>query len=106
MISGKSVHSFAEALMAEKDRYDYILLGPIFRTPAKIKYGKPLGIKVLKQVSSNVNIPVFAVGGINKSRISKCLNAGAYGVAAIREFMKSGNLKKTVKDFENELGEL
>lgn len=106
MLSGKSVHSLNEAINAEKDGYDYIVFGPIFRTPAKVKYGKPQGLRKLSEVCSSVKIPVFAVGGINPQRIKKCINAGAYGVAAIREFADTKYIKKAVKEFRKELGSL
>ncbi len=106
MLSGKSVHSLNEAVNAENDGYDYILFGPIYRTPSKVKYGKPQGLKKLKQVCNSVKIPVFAVGGINPKRIRKCINAGAYGVAAIREFADTKNIRKAVKEFRKELGSL
>lgn len=102
-ITGKSVHSIKEAVEAEKDGYDYIMFGPIFRTPAKVKYGKPQGINKLKEICSKVKIPVFAVGGINPKRIKKCTRAGAFGVAAIREFMQTIDPSKTIKEFMKEL---
>lgn len=106
VLSGRSVHSVSEAVKAERDGFDYILFGPIFRTPAKVKYGKPQGLKKLVEVCSSVKIPIFAVGGINQRRIKKCLNAGAYGVAAIREFAVTKNINKTAKEFRKELGSL
>lgn len=105
-ISGKSVHSVAEAVQAEKAGYDYLLFGPVFRTPAKIKFGKPQGLAKLKKVCNAVKIPVFAVGGINPARVSKCLNAGAYGVAGIRDFMTTKNVKATVSNYRKVLGGL
>ncbi|MBE2217198.1 MAG: thiamine phosphate synthase [Ignavibacteria bacterium] len=105
-ISGKSVHSIAEAVQAEKAGYDYLLFGPVFRTPAKIKFGKPQGLDKLKKVCCAVKIPVFAVGGINPSRVPKCLKAGAYGVAGIREFMTTNNIKATVSNYSKVLGGL
>lgn len=106
LIIGKSVHSVKEARLAEQDGFDYILFGPIYRTPAKIKYGSPQGLDKLKKVCLNVNIPVFAVGGINPMRAKGCIDAGAYGVAVIREIMQSKNIAKTMKDFESAIGEL
>ncbi len=105
-ISGKSVHTVPEAKKAQKEGYDYLLFGPVFRTPAKVRYGKPQGIHKLKEVCSAVSIPVFAVGGINPSRASKCLLAGAYGVAGIRDFMTSKNIKNTVSSYRKVLGSL
>jgi thiamine-phosphate pyrophosphorylase len=106
LISGISVHSVKNAVRAEKLGFDYILFGPVFRTPEKIKYGPPQGRDKLKEVCSSVNIPVFAVGGITPKRIKKCLDSGAHGVAAIRQFMTSQNIKRTVKEYERELGSL
>lgn len=106
LLCGKSVHSLKAAIAAEKNGFDYILFGPVFRTPAKIKYGAPQGLDKLKRLCSGVNIPVYAVGGINPKRVKKCLEAGAYGVAVIREIMQSHNIKKTIKEFEAELGSL
>lgn len=103
---GKSVHSLNGAKQAEKDGFDYLIFGPVFRTPAKIKYGKPQGLKSLTKVCQSVNIPVFAVGGITPIRVKKCLDSGAYGVAAIREFMRSHNIKQTIKEYKSSLGSL
>lgn len=105
-LSGKSVHSVSEAVKAEKEGFDYLLFGPVYRTPAKVKYGKPQGLFNLSTVCDAVNIPVFAVGGINPARAAKCLQAGAYGVAGIRDFMKSNNIKKTVSSYRKVLGSL
>lgn len=106
LIAGKSVHSKLEAVKAEKEGYDYILFGPVFRTPAKIKYGSPQGLDKLSDICKSVSIPVFAVGGISPKRVKKCLYAGAYGVAVIRAVMKSNDARKTINEFKSELGGL
>ncbi len=106
LIAGKSVHSVKGAIDAEKNGYDYIIAGPVFRTLSKIKYGKPLGLKTLKQICDAVNIPVYAVGGINPVRAKKCISKGAYGAAVISEIMKSKSIKQKVKEFERALGGL
>ncbi len=106
LIIGKSTHSVKSAIEAEKMRYDYIIAGPVFRTASKIKYGKPLGLSLLKEICSAVKIPVFAVGGINPKRAEICIKASAYGVAVISSIFKSKNIKKTVLEFKNSLGGL
>jgi len=106
LLIGRSVHSIASAQTAEKLGFDYLLFGSVYRTPAKIKYGAPKGLKKLKEVCDAVNIPVFAVGGINPKRAGKCLQSGAHGAAVIRELMLSDNIKKTVNEFKDEMGEL
>jgi len=106
LLIGRSVHSVSSAKKAEMLGFDYLLFGPVFNTPAKLRYGSPMGLKKLNEVCESVNIPVFAVGGINPKRAKKCLQAGAYGAAVIREIMLSENIKQTVKEFKDAMGEL
>jgi thiamine-phosphate pyrophosphorylase len=106
LLSGKSVHSVEGAIEAEKNDYDYIIAGPVFRTASKIKYGKPLGLNKLKEICDSVKIPVYAVGGINPYRARKCLANGAYGAAVIGAIMKAKSVKKTVNEFKKALGGL
>lgn len=106
LLAGKSIHSVKSAICAEKMGYDYIIAGPVFRTASKIKYGRPLGLKTLNQICNAVNIPVYAVGGINPERAEKCISKGAYGAAVISEIMKSKSIKQKVKEFEKALGGL
>jgi thiamine-phosphate pyrophosphorylase len=102
-LAGISVHSKDNAIIAEKMGFDYILFGPVYRTPAKVKYGPPMGLKKLKEVCNSVKIPVFAVGGIDPVRAGKCIQNGAYGVAVIRELMLTDNIKRTVNEFNKML---
>jgi len=106
LIAGKSVHSFEQAVKAERDGYDYLIFGPVFKTPAKVKYGPPQDLNKLKKVCESVDIPVYAVGGITPQRARKCLNAGAYGIAVIRAIMKSKNIARTVGEFKTAMGSL
>ena len=43
---------------------DYIGIGPVFETSTK-KNKKPLGIEKIKTLTKDLNIPWFAIGGIN-----------------------------------------
>ncbi len=106
LIVGKSTHSVESALKAERDGYDYILFGPVFRTKSKIKCGKPKGITELKKVCRTVKIPVFALGGINPERAIRCIKAGAHGAAVIGAIFNSKNVKRTVFQFKESLGGL
>jgi thiamine-phosphate pyrophosphorylase len=81
---GASCHSLEEARVATGDGADYLIFGPVFETPSKIKFGAPLGIERLRQVCSQIRIPVLAIGGISLANAAKCFEAGAAGIAAIR----------------------
>lgn len=101
---GVSTHSLKEAKKAERAGADFITIGPIYRTPSKLKYGKPLGVNVLKKVSSKLNIQVFAIGGVKAKKINELSNAGAYGVAVISEIFRADDIQGKTKEFLNKLG--
>jgi thiamine-phosphate pyrophosphorylase len=82
---GRSAHSLREVIAAHDEGADYVFLGPIFDTPAKRRYGPPLGLRVLEQ-AAQVGIPVIAIGGISSDRIESIASAGAAGAAGIRVF--------------------
>jgi thiamine-phosphate pyrophosphorylase len=106
LLIGRSVHSLNGALDAEKECYDYIIFGPVYRTASKTAYGKPKGISELKKVCEAVKVPVFAVGGITPERASRCVGAGSHGVAVIGSVMKSANPKGSIIRFKKAMGEL
>ena len=89
---GVSCHSMEEALKAEAGEADYILLGPVFDTPSKRRYGPPLGLNKLSEVASRIRIPVLALGGITVERVRTCLEAGATGIAGIRLFQEGASV--------------
>lgn len=80
---GVSTHSKDEALKAEDEGADFITFGPTYFTGSKALYGKPLGLEALRDAAETLNIPVYALGGITKSRVHEAIGAGAWGVAAI-----------------------
>ncbi len=96
-IIGMSCHSLAEAKAAESAGADYILLGPIFLTPSKLQYGAPLGLSTLLEVTSQVSIPVFALGGITLDRVSECREKGAAGIAGIRLFQDASSMLELIR---------
>ena len=94
LLIGVSTHSLKEAKEAERSGADFITLGPIYRTPSKLKYGSPLGIDTLREISKKIKIPVFAIGGVKGSRIKDLKKAEAYGVAMISEVFRADNIQK------------
>lgn len=103
---GASCHSLNSACQAEVFGADFIVFGPVYSTPSKIKYGQPQGISKLKEITSSVKLPVFAIGGIIPERVNECLNAGAYGVAVISAIMSAKNISEMLYKYEKELGSL
>ena len=96
---GVSTHSIDEALQAEHDGADFITLGPIYNTPSKLKYGNPIGVATLKQVKSQVSVPVLAIGGIKTNAVHEVLSAGADGVAVISGILAAEDIRGTTEEF-------
>jgi thiamine-phosphate pyrophosphorylase len=94
LLIGVSTHSLQEAKEAEKGGADFITLGPVYKTPSKLKYGKPLGVNSFVKIAGKMSIPVFAIGGINSERVEEVVNAGAAGTAMISEIFRAGNIRR------------
>ena len=99
LIIGVSTHSLEEALEAERDGADFITLGPIYETPSKLKYGKPIGVDTLKRVKSKLSMPVFGIGGIKLDKVREVKETGADGIALISAILASKDIRKTTEDF-------
>jgi thiamine-phosphate pyrophosphorylase len=82
---GRSVHSRTGALEAEAAGADYLIFGPVWRSPSHPD-APAAGIEGLAAAARAVRIPVIAIGGVTAERIAECLAAGAAGYAAIRLF--------------------
>lgn len=68
-IVGTSVHSVDDAAFAQENGADYITAGNIYETDCK-KGLKGKGVNFLRNVCESVDIPVYAIGGINADTAS------------------------------------
>jgi thiamine-phosphate pyrophosphorylase len=95
---GVSCHSLEEAQAAEAARADYIVLGPVFETSSKLRYGPPLGLDVFREVAAKISVPILALGGITVDRVKPCLEAGAAGIAGISIFQACPSIEDRVRE--------
>ena len=95
---GVSTHSIDEAAQAQEDGADFITLGPVYETPSKMQYGRPIGIPVLRDAAGSLSLPVFAIGGIGIDRITEVLQQGAYGIALISAILTATDVRKTTEE--------
>jgi thiamine-phosphate pyrophosphorylase len=86
-VVGASTHSVEEAKEAEKLGATYITASHIYATDCK-KGLEPRGTDFLKEVCLAVDIPVFALGGINAENIEDCVKVGAEGGCMMSAFMR------------------
>ena len=84
---GVSIHSIDEVKEVEMLGATYIVAGHIFETDCK-KGLEPRGLNFIKELSSILTIPIFAIGGINQEKSHLAINSGAFGVCMMSSLMK------------------
>jgi thiamine-phosphate diphosphorylase len=92
----KSVHDLAGAKAAEQSGADLLIFGHIFKSASKPNVA-PRGLEALKAITEQVQIPVFAIGGITAQTARQCLENGAFGVAVMSEVALAENVGQAVQ---------
>jgi len=82
-IVGLSTHSLEQAVAAQEAGANYMAIGPVFSTPTK-PGRKAVGLETVKKVAQIAKIPLFAIGGIDKSNIDDVLSTGIRRLAVVR----------------------
>ncbi|MCS7086721.1 MAG: thiamine phosphate synthase [Bacteroidia bacterium] len=90
IINGRSCHTLHEVQAAQATGYDYVFFSPVFATRSHPD-APAHGTQVLQSVCRTCVIPVFALGGIDRSNEMLCLAAGAFGIAGISRFLDDVN---------------
>lgn len=100
---GVSTHLRQEGVRAAAAGADYVLLGPIYPTESKLRYGPPLGLDYFRQACRALPIPVLGLGGIRPEHVSPVLEAGAAGVAGIGLFQKDSDFRELSRMTRNQI---
>ena len=101
-IIGKSTHSLAEALAAEKEGADYIGFGPLFPTATKPD-AKPIGLSDIRAVHQQVRVPIFCIGGIKLDNLPEILLAGCKRVCIVSELLLASDVAKRTREVKSVL---
>lgn len=94
---GYSSHEPNEAMRAFESGADYVTFSPIFETPSKTGFLRPVGLDALARLAAIAPGPVIALGGIDASNIAEVAATGAAGVAVIRSVFGSSNPGESVR---------
>ena len=99
-IIGVSVHNIEEALRAQEDGADYLGCGAVFTTSTKSDVSN-LTIDKLAEIKKVVNIPVVAIGGINKDNVSSLRNTNIDGVAVVSAIVGNEDPKLAAENMKS-----
>ena len=92
-IIGTSANNAADINKAIKEGCDYLGIGPIFKSSTKPNKSV-IGIREVIELSKDIEIPCFAIGGINSKNIQELKNIGIKKVAIISGIINADNPKE------------
>jgi thiamine-phosphate pyrophosphorylase len=102
---GTSAHAAEAARGAAGAGTDFVVFGPVYATPSKLRYGPPQGLAALAAAARAAGgVPVLAIGGIEPERVGECVRAGASGVAVVRSVLGAADPAAAVAALLGRLG--
>ena len=96
MIIGVSAQTVEQALAAQSAGADYLGVGAVFPTSTKLDASE-VSHQTLKEICAAVDIPVTAIGGINKKNIAELSGTGVDGVALVSAVFAAENIEEECK---------
>ena len=97
MILGVSVHTVEEARQAVRDGADYLGLGAVFPTSTKTDV-EQMPNETLRAICDAVDVPIVAIGGINRGNILKLAGSGVDGVALISAIFSAEDIEGACRE--------
>lgn len=90
MLIGVSTHNIEQAQAAVLDGANYLGAGPTFKSRTK-SFDGFAGLDYLREVSSEIRLPTFAIGGITAENLPSVLSAGVERVAVGSSVVDAAN---------------
>ena len=102
LLVGRSVHSLEDALEAEVQGADLLIVGTVFPTASK-PGAAPAGLGLLSRIAGAVTIPYLAIGGVNRSNVAQVMKHGCSGVAVISAILGAADPTRAARDLWEEI---
>jgi thiamine-phosphate pyrophosphorylase len=83
LLLGATAREPVAALAAVAAGADYLGVGPAFGTAAKTGLPEPIGVEGVARTAHAVDVPVVAIGGVDRERLHDLLAAGVHGAAVV-----------------------
>lgn len=101
LLVSASCHNSTELEHACKIDVDFVVLSPVNKTSSHYS-AKPLGWDKFKDLVEQVNIPVFALGGMRTDDMNKYYEYGAQGVSVLSGVWNQKDIKKALNKYLKE----
>lgn len=97
MILGVSVHTVEEACQAVRDGADYLGLGAVFPSSTKTDV-EQMSNETLRAICDAVDVPIVAIGGINRGNILRLAGSGVDGVALVSAIFSAEDIEGACRE--------
>jgi thiamine-phosphate pyrophosphorylase len=87
LVLGLSTHNPQQVRIADESSADYVAIGPVFATSAKLNPDPIVGIDGVRAARALTRKPLVAIGGITRANCRFVLEAGANSVAVISDLL-------------------
>ncbi len=102
---GVSTHNIEQAKQAVLDGADYLGIGPTFPSETKL-FDNFAGLEFIQQVSEEISLPSFAIGGINEVNLPQVLEAGSTRIAVSHAICGNDEPRQATQRLVKELGRM
>lgn len=88
---GLSTHAATEIDAVSRSRaVDYAAVGPVFATPTK-PGRRAVGLELISYASAHLDLPWFAIGGIDERNLERVIAAGARRAVVVRAITQAAD---------------
>lgn len=95
---GRSTHTVEQARRACAEGAGYINIGPVFPTGTKNTPVAPVGLEMVRAVTSVSTVPVTTMGGISLDNAARVVGAGADRVAVVTAVTRAPDIAQAARD--------
>ena len=99
-VIGASCQTLEQARQAASEGADYIGFGSVFETQTKPERSA-MDLDLLAAVYREIDIPVFAIGGITLERLEGLAKAGANRFAVCRDICLAENVAEKIRQYKS-----
>ena len=103
LLLGLSTHSPCQALAGQAVGADYLGFGPLYATGTKPDY-QPIGPEKIREITGQVTLPVFCIGGLNPDRVAEAARHGAQRVCVVSHLLLAPDPTAAAKEILSRLG--
>ena len=97
MLLGVSVHTVEEAREAVRKGADYLGVGAMFPTGTKAD-AERVPRQILRDICAAVDVPVVAIGGLNREGIPRLSGSGVDGVALVSAIFSAEDIEGACRE--------